>query len=239
MALEPETISIKRAAELSGFPYDELLDMAISGRLNCGIIPPNWRVHAMPLCKGISIEEVVPSNDAQRVTEYFVKCKPDKYSASVRVFLESAFWRIDRGLLSKAVHETEIDVDVLLPPRLEGFAIDRDLAPWDDFVLEIDEPYTVVEREKLRFIRDEILALAPKTADRPKVEVTPRERNTLLKIIAALAAECYGWTGDKPYALAKQIKKDSNHRGFNLKLQTIGDKLKEAAEHIPPEAFDP
>jgi len=63
-----------------------------------------------------------------------------------------------------------------------------------------------------------------------------RERDTFLRIIAALMVDGYGWDGREPYSKAKEIVDDVALKGFDLSDRTLGGKLKQAAEFIPSEA---
>ncbi|HEX7047027.1 MAG TPA: hypothetical protein VF275_05605 [Gammaproteobacteria bacterium] len=68
------------------------------------------------------------------------------------------------------------------------------------------------------------------TKDRP---VSTRERNKYLEIIAALACAGWGWDGKEPYRIAKEIQNDAALKGFTISDRTLGEKLKEAVEHLP------
>lgn len=70
------------------------------------------------------------------------------------------------------------------------------------------------------------------SSDTSSKELSTREKNTLLKIIAALVKIQYGWDGKQQYPMAKEIADDAQEKGFKLSERTLGEKLKEAAEFI-------
>lgn len=63
-------------------------------------------------------------------------------------------------------------------------------------------------------------------------DMHPKERNTLLKIIAVMAKSRYGNDISKPHVLADEIAKDADLQGIDLKSKTIAEKLKEAKKLI-------
>jgi hypothetical protein len=61
-----------------------------------------------------------------------------------------------------------------------------------------------------------------------KNDITSREKNTLLRIIAVMAKKYYGSDLSEPHVVADKIAKDAELQGIDLKSKTVAEKLKEA-----------
>lgn len=79
--------------------------------------------------------------------------------------------------------------------------------------------------QKLLDQQQKITALTKKNIEKP---LSTTERNTLLTIIGVMAKCGYGKELNKPYELAKEIKRDAESLGIRISDDTIASKIKEA-----------
>jgi hypothetical protein len=63
-------------------------------------------------------------------------------------------------------------------------------------------------------------------------DLDPREKNTLLKIIAVMAKANYGDLFAEPYALGDKISKEAASLKIDIKPRVIGDKIKAAKDFL-------
>lgn len=67
----------------------------------------------------------------------------------------------------------------------------------------------------------------------PDEPLSTKEKNTCHKIIAALITFQYGWDGNKPYPMAREIIEDADKLNLSLGETKLAEILKESAEFLP------
>lgn len=95
------------------------------------------------------------------------------------------------------------------------------------------EQYPEVAREEIARLITENSRLRTQMATPQDRPISKRAHDSLLKIIAAMAHDCYRDRVTKPYSVAKDVQAAAEQLGLGLSDDTIAAKLKEAIALIP------
>jgi hypothetical protein len=134
------------------------------------------------------------------------------------------------------------DSDPSLTEYIRGDGLRLPMAPFwatpragrmlEEGVDSLEEESSEAQRRVL--VREE--SLRRLLAAKHDQEIHPRERNTLLTIIAAMAFDGYGWNPRQAKSpMAKDISAAVQAIGSSISDDTVRKYLREAAEIIPPE----
>lgn len=124
----------------------------------------------------------------------------------------------------------------------EGLNIPKELINWyikyqARLIPEYEQPLKIepmaqnneVLKAENESLKAENEALKKQIAEFESIEnLDPREKSTLLKIIAVMAKKNYSDLLAEPFALGKKISQDAELLGIELKPETTGNKIKEA-----------
>jgi hypothetical protein len=130
--------------------------------------------------------------------------------------------------------------DVIKWAIKKGLDIPKELVDWYDQYKKQKNSKQVIEqldleRENYRLMAIENESLKKQLAgvNETESDVTTRERNTFLRLIAVMAKKGYGNDLSEPHTLANEISKDAELLGIDLKSKTVAEKLKEAKILLP------
>lgn len=156
----PEFITIERASRMCGLEEQEILDLAALAEIQCGVIVPNLRGHAIPRHGFSESNRINGEYQAHKfVTTSYLVIPEHGEAQSVDVFIVSNFWTVGGLMKNLALADSPIETNVLWPYKNANLEELRQFAPWPEILVFLEEPFTVT-RQSLRFIRSEIAALS-------------------------------------------------------------------------------
>lgn len=132
-------------------------------------------------------------------------------------------WGIDRGLVIRY-----IETEKLKAYKTIGWLCD------DQFYIEIPyRGYKISLAEVKRFEAEH--TLLPVQPEAATGEINPKEKDSLLKLVAVMASVGYGYDPtQKKSPIPAQIQNDADLLGISFDVDTVRKWLKKASEFLPP-----
>lgn len=174
--------------------------------------------------------------------------KPDRLRRTLDGTLDPANTLLDLGALADwaevhgietgdLLHEFEDD-EAKLIENMRSLAFD-----WQDraavqavrreMKAELEAIPEAAREEMVRLLAENARLRADRQAPRER-PMSKRAYDSLLKVIAAMAYDCYRDRIKKPWSLAKDVQAAAQQLGLDLSDDTIAAKLKDAVALIPP-----